>query len=182
MLDTDYVQATLHRLSTPTTSARHAAHHATARRLLTGCGLACVEAPTLPSGVVSQDGHVALGSRFFRDEPTMIAHELAHYLVAPASRRDRANYGLGAHPAVEETGAASLLVTHRQRSLEETLAAVLHVLIVRDHFDGDEALWIAVRLGAMGAPSEALAGPLGELQARGLLGDDGRVALPGSAS
>lgn len=79
----------------------------------------------------------------------IVVHECAHYLVADSRRRDWPNYGLGPSPQGESFGETpppshGLEV---DRTVEESFASVLHIILVRELAGEHEARMTMMTLG-----------------------------------
>lgn len=101
-----------------------APHRVAAQRLAAQFGIPLLD--EAPAAAFSWDGTVLRS----RSEVSVVIHEVAHWLVAPADRRGRVDFGLGAGP---ETGLAAqadaaLAVDDDTRQREETLASLLGIL------------------------------------------------------
>ena len=82
----------------------------------------------LPEGYAYINGRAALAGDPY-DCHDLALHDLAHYLVAPASRKMAPNFGLGPHPTVDEPNRSLQKVTDGVQGREEGTACVLTVLL-----------------------------------------------------
>lgn len=80
----------------------------------------------LASGVVYENRVLAAKAELC---PVHAIHDLAHYILAPASRRAKANYGLGPAPHVKESRDAICLVSQNEADTEECLASDLNIVL-----------------------------------------------------
>lgn len=95
---------------------------------------------TLPCGFAYFNGSIAAKEDKLR--PWMVLHDCAHYLIAPASRRRKVNFGLGAAPHVTERKRSDRIVTYENALREEHTAAWLGVVLARDLL-GLRTMWSA---------------------------------------
>jgi hypothetical protein len=119
------IAATLAHVEGPDISlSERAEHHAQAVELLARCGLGALDAA--PEQGLTWDGErVAV-----RMEPSVIIHEVAHYQLAPPSRRHLADFGLGAGPESGDKAAGEAVrrVFGVDCDREEAMASLLGVL------------------------------------------------------
>jgi len=99
-------------------------HHAQALRLLERFGLDVFD--LAPEQAVTWDGSAVAA----RMEPSVLIHEVAHYQLAPPSRRFKVDFGLGAGPESGDKPAAEAdrMVFGVDCDREEALASLLGVL------------------------------------------------------
>jgi hypothetical protein len=99
-------------------------HHAQALGLLKRFGLAHFDLP--PEQAVTWDG-AAVAARM---EPSVLIHEVAHYQLAPPSRRFKVDFGLGAGPESGDKPAAEAdrVLFGVDCDREEAMASLLGVL------------------------------------------------------
>jgi hypothetical protein len=97
---------------------------AAAAALLRRHGLGTIESDP-KSGLTWDGSAVAVGM-----EPSVIVHELAHFQIAPPSRRHRADFGLGAGPESgdKRRGDSERQVFGLECDHEEALASLLGIL------------------------------------------------------
>ena len=128
-----------------------------------------------PAVAYSWDGRVIRT----RSETSVVFHEIAHWQIAPRTRRGLPDFGVGAGPEtgrVDEANAA-MCVEAATMEEEENLSSLLGILWEVEH---DEPALLAFAeqnwLELYERPSTAahFAGCVGELQRRGLIDADGR--------
>jgi hypothetical protein len=128
-----------------------------------------------PAVAYSWDGHVIRT----RSETSVVFHEIAHWQIAPLARRNLPDFGVGAGP---ETGRipeanAAMCVDAATVEEEENLSSLLGILWEVEH---DEPAILAfaeqnwLELYERPSTAQHFARCVGELQARGLIGADGR--------
>lgn len=91
-----------------------------------------------PSGYAYDNGVAALTG----DEPEGYAlglHDLCHWLIAPKSRKNLPNFGLGPHPTAPEEKWAKEVVGSAINNLEESAGSLLNVLMAEILFGRDKA-------------------------------------------
>lgn len=127
-----------------------------------------------PADAYSWDGHVIRT----RSETSVVFHEVAHWQVAPASRRPLFDFGLGAGP---ETGCvtdanAVACVDNATKEEEENLASLLGILW-EAHYDEPAVLAFAeqnwLELYDRPHTQQHFIDCLEKLRARGLIDDAG---------
>jgi hypothetical protein len=104
--------------------SQHPDHHRQALELLARFGLGVVD--SVPEEGVTWDGQAVAG----RMEPSVLIHEVAHFQLAPPSRRWRVDFGLGAGPESGDKarGEAERRLFGVDCDREEAMASLLGVL------------------------------------------------------
>lgn len=107
------------------------------------------------SGYVYDNGIAALTG----DDPTgqvLGLHDLCHWLVAPPSRKNLPNFGLGPHPSTHEEKWAKEVVSLRLNNHEESVGSLLNVLMAEILFGRERAHGLGQFLGFPDYPSPSL--------------------------
>lgn len=155
-------------------------HRAAAVGLAHRLGIPTVD--EAPSDSFSWDGKAIRT----RSEAYVVIHEIAHWQIAPAARRDLIDFGLGAGPEtgrVQEADAARC-VADAEKEREELLASLLGILW--EAALGQPAIHAFVEQNWLEAWDRPAAGQqfaviADDLYARGFIGDDG-LPYDGSAA
>ena len=100
------------------------AHHGKAVALAQDLGMATIDEP--PAQSFSWDGQAVRT----RTETAVLLHEIAHWQIAPPTRRNLPDFGLGAGPETGRVAEANSVrcVDDRVREKEENLASLLGIL------------------------------------------------------
>lgn len=115
--------------------------------------------------------------------PEGAVHDTAHFILAPRSRKHRANFGLGAAPpSFGETRHVKARVGQKQAGREEMVALVLHMLIARAMFGVERVMELyrvdmEERLTYFSTFMDFWQAKA-ELERRGLIDSEGNLLLP----
>lgn len=157
-------------------------HRAAAVALVRAFGIEAID--EYPAQAYSWDGRAVRT----RSEASVLIHEVAHWLLAPAERRALPDFGLGAGP---ETGRvadaeAARCVSQAEKEEEELLSSLLGILWEAEL--GQPAIFSFVEQNWLEswerpAAGEQFARTVRALLTRGLIGADGRpVSAPARVS
>jgi hypothetical protein len=131
-----------------------------------------------PAVAFSWDGHVIRT----RSETSVVFHEVAHWQIAPATRRGLPDFGLGAGPETGhvDTANRAACVDDATKELEENLASLLGILWEVAHDEPAilafaEQNWLEL-YDRPGTPAHFIR-CLEALRTRGLIDADGRPRL-----